>query len=329
LNNNLSFNNFFSRLYTFGVTPVPAVIHRTIVLTACLLITAACEKTTEQPTVVGQAAGEILNIYTVNYPLAYFARRIGGEFVTVSFPAPAGVDPAIWRPAPQVILDYQQADLILLNGAGYATWAKQAALSTERMVDTSTLFKDRLIRLESSVKHQHGPEGDAHTHGDTAFTTWLDPELAALHAESILAAIVRVRPEHVSEFTANYELLLTDLQNLDTELSAAFKQSYDTVIMFSHPVYQYLARKYGVQASTMHWEPGQPLSAENLQQLVGTPGSLRLVIWEGQPLDANIDALSKAGYLSVVFNPAANPTGAKDYLDIMAMNASKLRDMLQ
>ncbi len=308
---------------------MPAAIHRIIVLTMCLLVMAACEQAKEQPVVVGPAAGEILNIYTVNYPLAYFARRIGGEFVTVSFPAPADVDPAIWRPASLVILAYQQADLILQNGAGYATWITQAALPTERMVDTSTLFSDRLISIKPSVRHQHGPEGDTHTHGDTAFTTWLDPELAALHAESILAAIVRVRPEQVSEFTANYQSLLTDLRNLDAELGAVFKQSYDAVIIFSHPVYQYLARKYGVQAVTMHWEPDQPLTDEDLQQLAETPGNLRLVIWEGQPLEANIEALSKAGYQSVVFNSAANPTGGTDYLEIMAMNAAKLRDMLR
>lgn len=308
---------------------MPAVFHRIIVLTACLLVTVACEQATERPAVVGQVASETLNIYTVNYPLAYFARRIGGEFVTVNFPAPAGVDPAIWRPAPQIMLDYQQADLILQNGAGYAAWTTQATLPTERIVDTSTLFRDRLIRIEASVRHQHGPEGDAHTHGDTAFTTWLDPELAALHAESILAAIVRVRPEQATEFTANYQSLLADLQNLDAELSAAFQQSYDAVIIFSHPVYQYLARKYGVQASTMHWEPDQPLSAEDLQQLAGIPGGFRLVIWESAPYETNINALNKAGYQSIVFNPAANPTGGTDYLEIMAMNAVELSDILR
>jgi len=290
---------------------------------------AACEQAKEQPVVVDPTAGEILNIYTVNYPLAYFARRIGGEFVTVSFPAPAGVDPAIWRPAPLVILDFQQADLILQNGAGYAAWTTQAALPTERMVDTSALFSDRLIRIERSVRHQHGPEGYTHTHGDTAFTTWLDPELAALHAESILAAIMRARPAQAAEFRTNYQSLLADLRNLDADLGAVFKQSYDAVIIFSHPVYQYLTRKYGVQAVTMHWEPDQPLAAEDLQQLDGIPGNLRLVIWEGQPLEANIDALNKAGYQSVVFNPAANPTGGTDYLEIMAMNAAKLRAILQ
>ncbi|NJN46252.1 MAG: hypothetical protein HC808_06995 [Candidatus Competibacteraceae bacterium] len=40
------------------------------------------------------AVAEPLSVYTVNYPLAYFAERIAGEQAEVVFPAPAGRDPA-------------------------------------------------------------------------------------------------------------------------------------------------------------------------------------------------------------------------------------------
>ena len=43
-------------------------------------------------------AVESLYIYVVNYPLKYFAERIGGEHVKVEFPVPAGADPAYWNP---------------------------------------------------------------------------------------------------------------------------------------------------------------------------------------------------------------------------------------
>ena len=69
----------------------------------------------------GAAAGP-LRIYVVNYPLKYFAERIGGDYVQVEFPVPGNVDPAYWDPDIADISAYQKADLIMLNGAAYAKW---------------------------------------------------------------------------------------------------------------------------------------------------------------------------------------------------------------
>ena len=81
-------------------------------------------------------AEQPLTIYTVNYPLQYFAQRIAGEHAQVIFPGPADEDPAFWIPGTETIQRYQQADLILLNGAGYARWTKRVSLPRLRSVDT-------------------------------------------------------------------------------------------------------------------------------------------------------------------------------------------------
>ena len=65
-------------------------------------------------------AEEKLSIYTVNYPLQYFAQRIAGEQAEVTLPLPPAIDPAFWQPDVASIAGFQQADIILLNGAGYA-----------------------------------------------------------------------------------------------------------------------------------------------------------------------------------------------------------------
>jgi zinc transport system substrate-binding protein len=104
-----------------------------------------------------------LSVYVVNYPLQYFAERIGGEHVNVVFPAPADVDPAYWMPDTKTISDYQQADLILLNGAGYARWVNRVTLPRFRMVNTSAGFKDRYIEAAEILTHSHGSEGK-HAH---------------------------------------------------------------------------------------------------------------------------------------------------------------------
>lgn len=73
----------------------------------------------------GDEAGK-LSVHVVNYPLYYFAERIGGVRVHVEFPAPADIDPAFWSPDADTVAGFQAADLILLNGAGYAKWAGRA-----------------------------------------------------------------------------------------------------------------------------------------------------------------------------------------------------------
>src|SRR3990172_4697574 len=73
-------------------------------------------------------------IYTVNYPLEYFAGRIAGDLVQIVFPAPANVDPAFWVPDEATLVKYQQADLILLNGANYAHWLTTVSLPDRKSV---------------------------------------------------------------------------------------------------------------------------------------------------------------------------------------------------
>ena len=69
-------------------------------------VLAACGQAPDAPATVSGAMNE-LRIFTVNYPLAYMAERIGGEHVSVSFPAPGDIDPAFWQPGPEDILAYQ------------------------------------------------------------------------------------------------------------------------------------------------------------------------------------------------------------------------------
>ena len=110
--------------------------------------------------------------------MQYFAKRIGDEYVNVVFPIPADVDPAYWMPDTSTIVDYQQADLILLKGADYAGWVNKESLPRFRMVNTSAGFKDQYIESVEILTHSHGSDGDQ-THESLAFTTWIDFNLGA------------------------------------------------------------------------------------------------------------------------------------------------------
>ena len=142
-------------------------------------------------------------ICTTNYPLQYFTARIAGGLADVRFPAPAGTDPAYWEPDTATIEAYQNADLTLLNGAGYEKWLERASLPPSRLVNTSASFEKDYIPLKGAVTHSHGPEGE-HTHGGFASTIWLDPQLAQKQANSICDALVRLLPERRVSFEQNF-----------------------------------------------------------------------------------------------------------------------------
>ncbi|MDX2500348.1 MAG: zinc ABC transporter substrate-binding protein, partial [Deltaproteobacteria bacterium] len=162
-------------------------------------------------------AAEKMTVYVVNYPLQYFAERIGGEHVKVVFPAPAGIDPAYWMPDAKTISDYQQADLILLNGTNYARWVNRVTLPRFRMVNTSAGFKDKYMEAAEILTHSHGSGGE-HAHEALAFTTWIDFSLAASQAKATARALGRKMPELQDVFQKNCQELEQDLLKLDRDL---------------------------------------------------------------------------------------------------------------
>ncbi len=278
----------------------------------------------------GALAGEKPSIYTVNYPLAYFAERIAGDLATVSFPAPPDVDPAFWMPDPQTIAAYQRADLILLNGADYAKWTVKVSLPRSRMMDTSRGFKDEYIQQPSLTTHSHGPSGQ-HSHGGTAFTTWLDLNQAARQAEAIAQALTRKRPEAKGQIARNLEALEGDLLGLDASLSEIAHREPKRPLLASHPVYQYFARRYGLNLKSVMWEPDQVPSEAQWAELkkILDEHPAKWMIWEGEPVKENVERLRSLGVQSVVFDPCANRPATGDFLSVMRNNANNLTRVFQ
>jgi len=267
-----------------------------------------------------------VKVYTVNYPLKYFAERIGGELVEVGFPVPKDVDPAFWFPDADIIREYQKSDLILLNGAGYAKWIKKATLPRSKLVNTSKSFKDQYLYIQNSVTHSHGT-GEEHSHGEIAFTTWIDPELAIKQSEEIKNSLIKILPDNNKVFEANFSSLKNDLIKVDNSLKDIFAKYSDKPLIASHPVYQYLQRRYKLNLKSVQWEPDEYPNPEKWLELAKIlkehPASL--MIWEDEPLSETTQKLQEMEIKSVVFNPCGNVPDKGDYLSVMNSNINNLR----
>jgi zinc transport system substrate-binding protein len=271
----------------------------------------------------GQAGSP--SIYVVNYPLEYFAERMAPSGTRVVFPVDEGVDPAFWKPSAEVIQEYQNATLILLNGAGYARWAGHATLPRARVVVTADGCRDQFLERKESARHQHGPEG-AHTHSGRAFTTWLDLRLAACQAGHVRDALVERFPEDREGIVTRFEALEGDLLALDKRLRNVGQTLDGQTLLASHPVYAYLADAYRLSVESLHLEPEQVLSQQDWKDIEAMLAQhpSRWMLWEAPPLEATQAGLVARGVTPLVFDPAGQKPTEGDFITVMTANTERL-----
>jgi zinc transport system substrate-binding protein len=262
-------------------------------------------------------------VAVVNFPLYTFASQIGADKVEVFFPQIDG-DPAYWQPDEASIEKFQNADLILLNGADYAKWIEKVSLPAATQVNTAKAFSDQLIEIKGEV-HSHGPEGE-HSHTGYAFTTWLDLKNAVKHAGAVNEALVELIPEEKETFNANFNDVKEQLIQLDGQLSDIFGSKENLQLFASHPVYQYLGKGYGVQFISYHWEPDQMPSDTDWEEFEHELDhhSAKAMLWEDEPLDEIRLKLKELGVKVIVFNPGGN-LAELDFLQLMKQNVENLK----
>lgn len=264
------------------------------------------------------------SIAVVNYPLYYFAKSIGGDLVSVYLPDIKS-DPAYWKPEVEQIIHFQNSDLILANGAGYAKWIEKVSLPSSKIIVTSAGFADQWTESDEGLVHSHGPEGD-HSHKEADFTTWLNFRFAAKQAASIHKALVNLLPDKVEDLDENFKQLNENLMTLNNKMEGISGKIDNQVLIASHPVYQYLEQGYGLKMISKHWEPDEMPSEEMWDDLKKTKSNHpeSIMVWEDEPLNEIKVKLEELNILIVVFNPCANKPATSNFLDVMNENIRQL-----
>ncbi len=266
-----------------------------------------------------------VRVAVANYPLKYFTERLAGSHLQVVYPVPADEDPAFWKPKDDDIAAFQQADLIIMNGATYSKWADKVTLPRRKTVDTAAGFKDKFVVVANATKHSHGPGGE-HSHSGTAFTTWLDLQQAIAQAQAVSEALAKKLPDAKEEIEKNFAALRADIEALDARLLAAGKKLGNQPLVASHPVYQYLARRYALNLKDVLWEPEEVPTAEQMADLKKLVAShpAKWMIWEGEPAKESVAKVQNLGLQSIVFDPCGNTPESGDWLSVMKDNVAAL-----
>jgi len=270
-------------------------------------------------------------ILTTFYPTHYFTQKIAMGKVKVECPCPEDEDPIFWQPDRSAISKYQQADMIVINGAKFEKWVAKVSLPQAKLVDSAKGIE--LLNYETATTHSHGPAGE-HSHTGVDGHTWVDPVNALHQATVIYKAMTEKFPQLKDDFAAGFAELSKELKQLDSELKEVSKKMADTPILCSHPAYNYVGRRYGWNLKNLDLDPESKLTETQINDIRETLKThpAKILLWEGEPTDEVANQVTeKLGLKNIVFSPcegAPSDPSSSNYFSIMTNNIKVLKDAI-
>ena len=147
---------------------------------------------------------------------------------------------------------------------------------------------------------------------------------------TILEALISLMPENEEKLTANFLELKTQFSELNSNMNQISASLNDVQIYASHPVYQYLAKAYGLKINSEHWEPdvfpGEEQWSQFNHKLDHNPSDL--MIWEDHPIEETKIRLDELGVKVIVFNPGGNRPDSGDFISLMHSNMEALNNYI-
>ncbi|MDO4428611.1 MAG: zinc ABC transporter substrate-binding protein [Atopobiaceae bacterium] len=258
------------------------------------------------------------------YVMGDFAKKVGGDLVSVTDLVPAGTEPHDWEPSPRDIEDLQAADLFVYNGAGMEHWVEDVV---------SDLDTVKVVEASKGIELLDGEHGHDHDHDGHDPHVWLAPANAKMELAAIRDGLVAVDPEHTEQFDAAYEEHARAFDELDQEFRTALESLPNKTIVVSHAAYGYLCDAYGLtqRAITGIDAEGEP-DARTMAEIIDfvKESGIKTIFTEELVSPKVAQAIADAtGASCQVLNPIEGLTqeqerAGEDYLSLMRQNLKAL-----
>ena len=215
----------------------------------------------------------------------------------------------------------QDADLILLNGAGAESFLHGIA-DEDKCVDTSA----GLELLLSEGEHHHDHEDGHHPEEEMNEHVWLSPARYAKQVEAVLSALIALDSINEQTYRRNATEYLTHIYAIQVELAVLKTELEGTPCVLFHDSMAYLAADLGLDVKlTLSVEGESGLSAADLKQVESLAA-------EHPDLLLFYDFQYALRYDGVAGTPVTINTavlGPNDWIEAMEYNVEMLRAILR
>ncbi|MEE8402701.1 MAG: metal ABC transporter substrate-binding protein [Candidatus Hydrothermarchaeaceae archaeon] len=259
------------------------------------------------------------------YPLSDFVRNVGGERVEVFTLLPPAASPHLYSPAPRDLARVQGAKLFVKIGLGFEFWAEDLARAIAGKSLTEVDTSEGVVVLQKS--------GHDHTIGNPHI--WLDPVIAAEQVKRIKEALIRIDPNHQSEYEMNTSAYLKQINSLDLEIRDTIKQLKNRSFVAFHPSWSYFAKRYGLtEEDVIEKSPGREPTPSEIIEIIRkirlTGVKVIFAELQSNPKAAHVIA-SEVGAEILVLDPIGSPDREErsTYLKLMRYNLAVIQKGMQ
>ena len=258
------------------------------------------------------------------YPIAEFARQVGGSLVEVTTITPPGTEPHDYEPTGREVAKMHDANVMFYNGSGVDAWA-------ERLAPELKLRGVPAVRMGSAIDLLASYEGEE-TATDPHF--WLDPILAAKEVALIRDTLSTVDAKNGATYAKNADAYLARLASLDAEFVSGLASCRQRTVITSHAAFAYLAKRYGFEVISISGiSPEQEPSAGRMSEIaaIARAKGMTAIFFETLVSPKLSETIaSEIGATTLVFNPleglSEEETAAgEDYESVMRQNLRNLK----
>lgn len=264
------------------------------------------------------------------YPMAEFARHVGGSKVAVTTLVRPGVEPHDYDPSAKDVANIYKSNVLVYNGAGLEKWEGKLA---------NDLNSNHVLAVDASngIQLKANDGSDAGNDASTDPHVWMNPVLAQKEVANIRDAFIKADPKNRKTYETNAATYIAELQALDVDFQKGLKQCQLHDIVTSHQAFSYLAGEYNLTARGIAGlSPDNEPSPQTLAQVADfvRANHVQYIFFETLASPKLSDTIAQeTGAKTIAFNPLeglsdSEITSGKNYITVQKDNLQNLRTAL-
>ncbi len=207
---------------------------------------------------------EKIGVLVTIVPQVEMVEFIAGEYVDVTIMVPPGESPHSFEPTPDQMKKVAKATAYFKVGSGVEFEDAHMDTIFEQNSDLQVFDGSEDISVISFDQHygnEDYQEDGEHDHEGNDPHIWTSPENFKKMAEVVYTGLVEIDPDHQEEYYANYQVYISKLENLHTNVSNLLNPYEEESFMVYHPAWGYFGDTYNLKMIAIEDEGKQPGTA--------------------------------------------------------------------